>query len=154
VTATAPSISAKLGALALERIGGLQGIAAEPPKPRVTMIGNRWDPACSTLRHFLGRNQITYDSITLDAPDLATRWPGTPPSAEDCPTLKLADGTLLVRPPTRALAEHLGLQTTPKLAEYDTVIIGAGPAGLAAAVYGASEGLRTIVVEREAPGGQ
>src|SRR5574341_673882 len=68
--------------------------------------------------------------------------------------LKLADGTLLSRPATRKLARLLGLQTSARLAEYDTIIIGGGPAGLAAAVYGASEGLRTLVVEREAPGGQ
>src|SRR5262249_31176102 len=78
VAAASPEISQKVGALALERMGGLQGIAAKPPAPRVTMIGNRWDPACSTLRHFLGRNQISYEWITLDAPDLAARWSGTP----------------------------------------------------------------------------
>ncbi len=68
--------------------------------------------------------------------------------------LRLADGTLLSRPTMRALAEKLGLQTRPRLPEYDAVVIGGGPAGLAAAVYGASEGLRTLVIEREAPGGQ
>ena len=92
--------------------------------------------------------------MTPDAPDLSTRWPGTLPSDDDCPTLRLADGTLLTRPAPRDLAQLLGLQTKPNLAEYDTVIIGGGPAGLAAAVYGASEGLRTVVAEREAPGGQ
>ena len=60
----------------------------------------------------------------------------------------------MVRPQLRRVAELLGLATEPAAAEYDTVIVGAGPAGLAAAVYGASEGLRTIVIEREAPGGQ
>src|SRR5262249_60872506 len=69
-------------------------------------------------------------------------------------TRQVAEGKLLVSPGPGDLAEQVGLQTVPRLAEYDTVIIGAGPAGLAAAVYGASEGLRTIVVEREAPGGQ
>ena len=59
-----------------------------------------------------------------------------------------------MRPQTRQLAERLDLQTVARLAEYDTIIVGGGPAGLAAAVYGASEGLRTLVVEREAPGGQ
>jgi thioredoxin reductase (NADPH) len=68
--------------------------------------------------------------------------------------LRLADGAILVRPRPREFAARLGLQTTPQFKEYDTVIIGGGPAGLAAAVYGASEGLRTIVVEQEAPGGQ
>ena len=154
VAAAAPEVSVKVGALARERIGGLQGIAAEPPKPRVTMVGNRWDATCSELRQFLARNQITYDWMTPDAPELEARWPGPRPADQDCPVLKLADGTLLTRPATRDIARLLGLQTNAHLAEYDTVIIGGGPAGLAAAVYGASEGLRTVVVEREAPGGQ
>ncbi len=154
VAATLPDISVKVGMLARERIGGLQGIAAEAPKPRVTMVGHRWDSVCRELRQFLERNQITYEWMTPDAPDLPTRWPGTRPPEDDCPVLRLADGTLLSRPTTRELARHLGLQTSARLAEYDTIIIGGGPAGLAAAVYGASEGLRTVVVEREAPGGQ
>jgi len=154
IAAASPDLSLKVGALARERLGGLQGIAAEPPKPRVIMIGNRWDSACSELRRFLARNQITYDWLTPDAPDLSARWPGTRPSDDDCPAVRLADGTLLNRPATRHLAKLLGLQTSTRLAEYDTLIIGGGPAGLAAAVYGASEGLRTVVVEREAPGGQ
>ncbi len=152
--ASSPEIPVKVGMLARERIGGLQGIAAEPPTPRVTMIGSRWDTACGELRQFLARNQITYEWMTPDAPDLPTRWPGARPAEDQLPVLRLADGALLSRPPTRDLARLLGLQTSPRLAEYDTVIIGAGPAGLAAAVYGASEGLRTMVVEREAPGGQ
>ncbi len=118
------------------------------------MVGNRWDAACSALRQFLARNQITYDWMTPDAPELSTRWPGARPADDDCPVLRLTDGTLLSRPATRDLAERLGLQTRARLPEYDTIIIGGGPAGLAAAVYGASEGLRTMVVEREAPGGQ
>jgi thioredoxin reductase (NADPH) len=154
VAAAAPEVSVKVGALALDRIGGLQDIAAEPPKPRVTMVGHRWDAACSALRQFLARNQISYDWMTPDSPELSTRWPGSRPSDDDCPMLKLADGMLLSRPATRDLAQLLGLQTKARLAEYDTMIIGGGPAGLAAAVYGASEGLRTVVVEREAPGGQ
>ncbi len=76
------------------------------------------------------------------------------PPDDDCPTIRVVDGKTVVRPQLRRVAELLGLGTEPAAAEYDTVIIGAGPAGLAAAVYAASEGLRTIVVEREAPGGQ
>ncbi|SAL60647.1 FAD-dependent oxidoreductase [Caballeronia telluris] len=154
LAAASPEVAVKMGALARERIGGLQGIAAEPPKPRVTMVGSRWDTACAGLRKFLASNQISFDWMTPDAPEMATRWHAPCPAEEDCPVLRLADGTLLNRPATRELAELLGLQTKPRLAEYDTMIIGGGPAGLAAAVYGASEGLRTIVVEREAPGGQ
>ena len=154
LAAASPEIAVKVGALARERIGGLQGIAAEPPKPRVTLVGHRWDAACTSLRQFLVRNQISFNWMTPDAPEMSTQWPGTRPSDDDCPVLRLADGTLLSRPPTRDLAQRLGLQTKARLAEYDTMIIGGGPAGLAAAVYAASEGLRTIVVEREAPGGQ
>ena len=154
IAAASPEITLKVAALARERIGGMQGIEAEAPKPRVTMVGHRWDDACGKLRQFLARNQISYDWMTPDAPDLPARWPGTRPADEDCPVLKLADGTLLSRPATRDLAQRLGLPTSARHAEYDAVIIGGGPAGLAAAVYGASEGLRTLVVEREAPGGQ
>ena len=90
IAAASPDLSLKVGALARERLGGLQGIAAEPPKPRVIMIGNRWDSACSELRRFLARNQITYDWLTPDAPDLSARWPGTRPSDDDCPAVRLA----------------------------------------------------------------
>jgi len=154
IAAASPEISVKVGNLARERIGGLQGIVAEPPKPRVTMIGHRWDTVCIELRRFLARNQITFDWMTPDSSELLTRWPGARPTDDDCPVLKLADGTLISRPEARELARLLGLQTRARFAEYDTMIIGGGPAGLAAAVYGASEGLRTVVVEREAPGGQ
>src|SRR6185436_19180605 len=154
IAAASPEISIKIGALARERIGGLQGIVAEPPTPRVTMVGHRWDTSCSKLRRFLARNQITFDWITPDSSELAARWPGSAPADGDCPVLRLADGTMINRPSTRDVARLLGLQTAARLAEYDTMIIGGGPAGLAAAVYGASEGLRTVVIEREAPGGQ
>jgi thioredoxin reductase (NADPH) len=154
IAAASPEVSVKIGALARERIGGLQGIAAEPSKARVLMVGHRWDTACGELRRFLGRNQITFDWVTLDSPELPMLWPGPRPPDDECPVLRLANGTLVSRPKTRDVAPLLGLQTRARLDEYDTLIIGGGPAGLAAAVYGASEGLRTLVVEREAPGGQ
>jgi thioredoxin reductase (NADPH) len=154
VAATAPDVSLKVSALARERIGGLQGIAAEAPKPRVTMFGLRWDSVCTDLRRFLARNQITYEWLTPDSPELGRKWPAGRPVDADCPVLRLSDGALISRPNAREVAERIGLQIRPNLAEYDTVIVGGGPAGLAAAVYGASEGLRTLVVEREAPGGQ
>src|SRR5436190_2344997 len=154
IAAASPEISLKVGALARERIGGMQGISAETPKPLVTMFGHRWDPACAAMRRFLSRNQITFDWVTPDAPKMETLWQGPPPKDDDCPVLRLGDGTVLSRPKLRDLAQLLGLQTSGRLAQYDTVIIGGGPAGMAAAVYGASEGLRTLVIEREAPGGQ
>lgn len=154
IAAASPEISAKMGALARERIGGLQGITAEPRKARVMIVGNQWDAGCSELRHFLARNQITFDWITPDATESRIIWPQAQPKESDFPVLHLADGTVVTKPTPRDLARLLGLQINPRFAEYDTVIVGGGPAGLAAAVYGASEGLRTIVIEREAPGGQ
>ncbi|MFN8422114.1 MAG: FAD-dependent oxidoreductase [Anaerolineae bacterium] len=154
LAAAAPSVLTSLGDLARERMGGLQGIAAQPAKARAVIVGHRWDTLCHDLRRFLSRNQITYEWLTPDDPDLADRWGGPPPAEADCPALRCEDGSMLFQPTIRQLAERLQLQTCPRDAEYDTVIIGGGPSGLAAAVYGASEGLRTIVVEREAPGGQ
>ena len=154
LAAASPEIAEALGAQARERIGGLQGLAAEAPKAQVTIVGHQWDSACHELRRFLARNQVSFDWLTPDAAELPKRWPAPLPVEGDFPALRLADGTTLVRPEPRELARRLGLQTSPRSLEYDTVIIGGGPAGLAAAVYGASEGLRTLVVEREAPGGQ
>ena len=154
IAAASLEVSSKVSALARERIGGMQGISAQPPKPLVTLFGHRWDPACADMRRFLSRNQITFDSVPPDSPAFPTLWQGPLPEKDDWPALRLADGQVLHRPKARDVARLLGLQTSARLADYDAVIIGGGPAGLAAAVYGASEGLRTLCVEREAPGGQ
>lgn len=154
IAAAAPEVGVKLGELARERIGGLQGITADAPPPRAMVVGHRWDGSCAQLRRFLDRNQITFRWITPDAPDAADLWGGPLPADEDCPVIRVVGGKTVVRPQLSRVAELLGLATEAMAVEYDTVIVGAGPAGLAAAVYGASEGLRTIVVEREAPGGQ
>src|SRR5207253_3254339 len=82
------------------------------------------------------------------------QWAGALPAEGDYPAVRVVNGKTAMRPQLRRVAELLDIPTEPAAAEYDTVIIGAGPGGLAAAVYGASEGLRTIVIEREAPGGQ
>jgi thioredoxin reductase (NADPH) len=154
IAATSPELATRMGALARERLGGLQNIAAEPPKARVVLVGHRWDGASGDLRRFLGRNQISFEWLTPDAPQLPALWPGALPTDDECPALRLADGTVAIRPSAREVARLLGLQTSGHATGYDTLIVGGGPAGLAAAVYGASEGLRTVVVEREAPGGQ
>jgi thioredoxin reductase (NADPH) len=154
IASSAPQVAEMVGALARERIGGLQGVAMQPPKAQVTVYGERWDPACSEVRRFLSRNQIVHDWLSPETPDLTRSWAGPIPQAVECPVVRLPDGTRLQQPTLRELAIALGLQTRPQRAEYDTLIIGGGPAGLAAAVYGASEGLRTLVIEREAPGGQ
>ena len=157
VAAGAPDVGREIGRLASNRIGGsagLQGLAAEPPPPRAIVVGPRWDASCAELRRFLDRNQISFMWLQPDSPDASEQWNGPLPPEADCPVIRIVDGKTVVRPQLRRVAELLGLGTEAIAAEYDTVIVGAGPAGLAAAVYGASEGLRTIVIEREAPGGQ
>jgi thioredoxin reductase (NADPH) len=157
IAASVPDVAKQVGKLASHRMGGsrgLQGLAAEPPPPRAIVFGHRWDASCAELRRFLERNQVTFTWVTPDAPDAADRWEGPLPSDGDMPVIRVIDGKTVVRPQLRRVAELLGLATEPRAVEYDTVIVGAGPAGLAAAVYGASEGLQTIVIERQAPGGQ
>ena len=157
VAAAAPAVASEVGRLAADRMsgsGGLQGLAAAPPPPRAILVGHRWDAACAELRRFLDRNQVTFRWLTPEDPQAAEQWGGPLPDAGDCPAVRLVGGKTVVRPQLRRVAELLGLGTEADGADYDAVVVGAGPAGLAAAVYGASEGLRTIVVEREAPGGQ
>jgi thioredoxin reductase (NADPH) len=157
IASTTPDLAIEVGRLASHRMSGargLQGLAAEPPPPRAIVVGHRWDASCTELRRFLDRNQITFKWLTPDMPDAEDQWGGSLPNEEDWPAIRVIDGKTVVRPRPRRVAELLDLGTEPVAGEYDTVIVGAGPAGLAAAVYGASEGLRTIVVEREAPGGQ
>jgi thioredoxin reductase (NADPH) len=153
LAARSPDTLTRVAALARERIGGLQGIATAPTRSRATLLGQRGDPACRELRTFLARNQIRFEWLTPDQAE-AARWPGSAVGPDALPALHCEDGTTVQRATPRGVAERLGLRTRPRDTEYDTVILGAGPAGLAAAVYGASEGLRTLVIEREAPGGQ
>jgi thioredoxin reductase (NADPH) len=157
VASVTPDVAKEVGRLAAHRMGGsrgLQGLAAEPPPPRAIVLGHRWDPSCAELRRFLDRNQVRFQWLTAEAADAEDQWGGPLPAEGDWPAIRIVDGKTVIRPPHRRVAELLGLGTEAGAAEYDTVIVGAGPAGLAAAVYGASEGLATIVVEREAPGGQ
>jgi thioredoxin reductase (NADPH) len=139
--AASKDFAEEIGALARERLGGLQSLSAEPHAPRVTLIGDESRDDFRALRRFLARNQISF-AVEGSSGDAGAT------------IAQLADGRLLVAPQSRDLAERLGLQTQTRRGEYDVAIVGAGPAGLAAAVYGASEGLATIVIEREAPGGQ
>jgi thioredoxin reductase (NADPH) len=149
-----PVVAERVGALARGRIGALQGITADAPPPRALVLGERLDTACGALRRFLDRNQVTFRWVAPDAPDAEEAWGGPLPSLAGGPVVRVVDGQAVAGPTLREAARLVGLQTEPGHAEYDTVIVGGGPAGLAAAVYGASEGLRTIVVERDAPGGQ
>jgi thioredoxin reductase (NADPH) len=157
VAAIAPDLAKEVGRLAQHRMAGLRGlagIASEQRPPRAVIVGLPLEAAGTELRRFLDRNQITFTWVVPDAPDAAELWDGPLPPPEDWPVLRVVDGKTVVRPRLRRVAELLGLGTEPALADYDTIVVGGGPAGLAASVYGASEGLRTVVVEREAPGGQ
>jgi thioredoxin reductase (NADPH) len=156
LVAAAPEVAERVALLAAYRLGGSKGLQARASAPapfRAIVLGHRWDPACAELRRFLDRNQIRFKWLKPDVPADAEGW-GSLPAEGDYPAVRVVDGRMVVRPQLRRVAELLDLATEPAAAEYDTVIVGAGPAGLAAAVYGASEGLRTIVMEREAPGGQ
>jgi thioredoxin reductase (NADPH) len=157
VAAVAPEVAKRVGLLATDRIGGprgLKSIISEPAPYRAIVLGHRWDASCAELRHFLDRNQVRFKWLQPDVPEDAEQWFGALPAEGDYPAIRVVNGKTVVRPQLRRVAELLGIPTEPASAEYDAVIVGAGPAGLAAAVYGASEGLQTIVVEREAPGGQ
>jgi thioredoxin reductase (NADPH) len=157
VAASAPAVAKEVGRLAAHRMSGpsgLQGLAESPQPPRAIVLGERWDATCTELRRFLDRNQVTFEWLTSETPSLEERWGGPLPGAEDRPAIRVIGGKMVVRPRLRRVAELLDLGTEAAEAAYDVVVVGAGPAGLAAAVYGASEGLSTIVVEREAPGGQ
>ncbi|MBI5278750.1 MAG: FAD-dependent oxidoreductase [Burkholderiales bacterium] len=154
LAAACPQVAEEIGRMAAERMGGLRGMAREAPVPQAVVCGHRWDTACHELRHFLARNQVAFDWVTPEEAGTSPQWRGPALRDGDFPAVCLKDGGIMVKPPPRELARRLGLQIQAKLPEYDTVIVGAGPAGLAAAVYGASEGLKTLVVEREAPGGQ
>jgi thioredoxin reductase (NADPH) len=114
---------------------------------QATIVGDRYDSACHQVRDFLLRNQIAFDWLDPADDD------ETPATARN-PVVTFPDGRVLDAPTPSRLALALGLQTEPANDAYDVVIVGGGPAGLAAAVYGGSEGLRTILIEREAPGGQ
>jgi len=152
--ALSSELARRMGELARERIGGLQGITATARRAKVTLVGERWDPACLAVRRFLASNRIIFDAFNPDSAELSDRWHGPVPTVDQLPAVQISQGETMTRPSFRALAGALGLETEAKETTYDTVIIGGGPAGLAAAVYGASEGLKTLVIEREAPGGQ
>jgi thioredoxin reductase (NADPH) len=121
----------------------------------VRVVGNRWSERSYETRMFLARNHVPFQWLELGRDPEAERLFAlfeTP--AADLPLVLLTDGTVLRGASTLELAGAIGLHTSSESTLYDVVVVGAGPAGLAAAVYAASEGLRTIVIERDAPGGQ
>jgi thioredoxin reductase (NADPH) len=121
----------------------------------IRIIGHRWSPEAHELKAFLARSRVGYRWLDVERDPEAGKYLGETRARKDTlPIIILPDGTRLVRPAVRDLAERIGLDTEPDQPFYELLIVGGGPAGLSAAVYAASEGIRTIVVEQEVPGGQ
>jgi len=129
-----------------------------PPFEGVRVLGTRWSPHSDAIRDFLTRNQAPYRWVDVETADQVAEVrrlvDASGANAANLPMVLFPDGTSLADPSVGQLAEKLGLRVRPEVAFYDLVIVGGGPAGLAAAVYGASEGLSTVMIEMEAPGGQ
>jgi thioredoxin reductase (NADPH) len=123
----------------------------------IRVVGHRWSPKTHILKDFLGRNHIPFQWIDVEALDrdsTARRFVEALDGTEDLPIVVFPDGAKLANPTPEQVAERLGLPTRAGTSLYDLVIVGAGPAGLAAGVYASSEGLKTLLIDREAPGGQ
>ena len=124
----------------------------------IRVLGTRWSPRCYELRDFLARNHLPYQwidvEVTANDPETKRLLDVLGPDASNLPLVLFPDGTKLLEGAPAEIAQKVGLRTRAQTDFYDLAIIGGGPAGLAAAVYGASEGLHTVMVEREAPGGQ
>jgi thioredoxin reductase (NADPH) len=129
-----------------------------PPYEGIRVLGTRWSPRSYELRDFLARNHVPYQWIDVEIsssdPETKLLLESLGKEAADLPIVLFPDGTKLLETVPSQVAQKVGLRTRAQTNFYDLAIIGGGPAGLAAAVYGASEGLHTVIVEREAPGGQ
>jgi thioredoxin reductase (NADPH) len=124
------------------------------PVPETKVVGHRWSARSSEVREFLARNQVPYRWYNSDEPEGQRLLDAAGADGRALPVVITAAGEPLVEPTDAELAARVGLATTPSKDFYDLIVIGGGPAGLGAAVYGASEGLRTVLVERLATGGQ
>ena len=124
------------------------------PGADITVVGHRWSARSSEVREFLARNQVPYRWYQVDEPEGQRLVSAAGSDGRTLPVVITAAGDALIAPSDAELAATVGLTTTPSSDFYDLIIIGGGPAGLGAAVYGASEGLRTVLVERMATGGQ
>jgi len=130
-------------------------VAYHPVFEGVRVIGHRWSPQANAIRDFLGRNFVPHQWLNIETDDTAHQLlaiAGTDTQA--LPVVVFPDGTSLGNPTVAEIARKLSLRTKAEAPFYDLVVVGAGPAGLAASVYGAADGLRTLLIEREAPGGQ
>jgi thioredoxin reductase (NADPH) len=124
----------------------------------IRVLGTRWSPRSYELRDFLARNRVPYQWIDVEVsandPETKLLLEALGPEASSLPVVLFPDGTKLLESVPAEVARRVGLRTRAQTDFYDLAIVGGGPAGLAAAVYGASEGLHTVMIEREAPGGQ
>jgi thioredoxin reductase (NADPH) len=134
----------------------LESWAATDVRPitETKIVGHRWSARSSQVREFLARNQLPYRWYLSDSPEGSRLLAAAGADGRDLPLVITADGAVLIAPTDAELAGHVGLSVAPALDFYDLIVVGGGPAGLGAAVYGASEGLRTVLVERTATGGQ
>ena len=124
------------------------------PVPETKVVGHRWSARSAEVREFLARNQVPYRWFGVDQPEGQALLAAAGADDHTLPVVITTDGDPLVAPSDGELAGRVGLTTTPSKDFYDLIVIGGGPAGLGAAVYGASEGLRTVLLERTATGGQ
>ena len=118
------------------------------------VVGHRWSAPSYQARDFLARNAVPYRWYSVDDPEGQRLLDAAGATGQDIPVVITADGRSLRQPSDAEIAAAVGLSTQPAAEFYDLIVVGAGPAGLGAAVYGASEGLRTVLVERQASGGQ
>jgi thioredoxin reductase (NADPH) len=122
--------------------------------PEIKVIGHRWNARSSDVREFLARNQVPYRWFSTDEPEGRRMLEAAGQDGLQLPVVITLDHEVLVAPTDNELASQVGLATDPSTDFYDLIVVGGGPAGLGAAVYGASEGLRTVLLERTATGGQ
>jgi len=128
---------------------------ADVPFDGIRVLGTTWSPATYETKAFLARNEVPYRFIDIERDDEGAQAVKTAHATEaKLPVVILPDDSVLLQPSKPELAAAAGIHSTPEAPFYDLAIVGGGPAGLAAAVYGASEGLSTVLLEREAPGGQ
>jgi thioredoxin reductase (NADPH) len=139
----------------LDDLLGIWAAAYRPPFLGIRVAGSQWSPQSHDVKDFFSRTQTPYEWIDVDA-DASARAliEHVSPGLTRLPVVLFPDGAALVEPTARELAERIGIQTAATKPFYDIIVVGGGPSGLAAAVYGASEGLRTILLECQATGGQ
>ncbi|GAA0947983.1 response regulator [Actinocorallia libanotica] len=134
----------------------LEAYRREPDAPvaETKVVGNRWSRRSYEVRDFLARNAVPYRWLSDTSPEAERLLKAAEVGNDELPVVITPEGSALVAPSAAELADAVGLATTPATDFYDLIVVGGGPAGLGAAVYGASEGLRTLLVERQATGGQ